>query len=320
MEGTIKEIAEKVGRSESTVQRILGNRGSKGTEEEGEDVESPEEKAQREAQEEKEHIARLEKAQVEIAKHEDKGTKLEEEEEEEEESEEEEEEEEEGYEEDEEESEEEEEESEEEEEDEDKKYERKKEEVDDIFEKSKNFKYFEHKQEVKDIDEVTINGKKYEVKEWDDDEFHQIMEKGEGMYQKGIIKSDVLFLRGVYDLNELKNFYNSESIEPIGRIEISEQVTEYLESDKYDDFEDYITSEYLKDKPYTFDKDKGIFIADGVNSGSYSEVMSSTGTDGRAPYYIIFDGTYWGENLAGDGSIVRPSDIKAIYKMSENIF
>jgi predicted transcriptional regulator len=90
MEGTIKEIAEKVGRSESTVQRILGARGKGGSEEE-EEMETPEEKEAREAAEEEEHIERMEKAQVEIAKHEDKGTKLEEEEGEDEESEEEEE-------------------------------------------------------------------------------------------------------------------------------------------------------------------------------------------------------------------------------------
>ena len=52
-------------------------------------METPEEQEAREAAEEEEHIERMEKAQVEIAKHEDKGTKLEEEEEEEEESEEE---------------------------------------------------------------------------------------------------------------------------------------------------------------------------------------------------------------------------------------
>jgi predicted transcriptional regulator len=91
MEGTVKEIAEKVGRSESTVQRILGARGEGGSEEEVE-VETPEEQEAREAAEEEEHIERMEKAQVEIAKHEDKGTKLEEEEEEEEEESEEEEE------------------------------------------------------------------------------------------------------------------------------------------------------------------------------------------------------------------------------------
>jgi len=83
MEGTIKEIAEKVGRSESTVQRILGNRREGGSEEE-EEMETPEEQEAREAAEEEEHIERMEKAQVEIAKHEDKGTNLEEEEEEEE--------------------------------------------------------------------------------------------------------------------------------------------------------------------------------------------------------------------------------------------
>jgi predicted transcriptional regulator len=76
MEGTVKEIAEKVGRSQSTVQRILGARGKEGSEEEVE-METPEEKEAREAAEEEEHIERLEKAQVEIAKHEEKGTKIE---------------------------------------------------------------------------------------------------------------------------------------------------------------------------------------------------------------------------------------------------
>jgi len=172
------------------------------------------------------------------------------------------------------------------------------------LERSKEYEeqYQDKEENAPDINKITIKGESYDVEILDRDTVMNIMQE-----------DDDLQMRGVYSLDELENFYQSRSKEAYYRVSYG-GFESLWDPEEYPEYADYLNEVVLKDLPYTFDEKTATFIGEGVNAGSWGQVMDTTGTDGMAPYYVLFRGEYKGDNFAGDGRVYKPTSVYKVYK------